>query len=710
MSDDDLLRMYGPNGSATGQGTPAPLDQAKAAIPPNAAGQIELLASSRQLPDKIANVSIQHISDATGADPAALRSYYDAFKTRPVSGDEAFAQGAKSGVTLGLGPAIGGAVDAAVGERPFAQGMASRVADLKAAEAQHPYATLGGQVAGTVAGLAPIAATGAGATALGLTGENMLTRTLASGGTNALLGGAGAAVESGGDPAQTLRGAEFGGVFGLGGPYAGKALGKGVNMLTGALGGNPLPGPRAANALIDALGGQEGIAAAQSELARNPRLALMDVNPNAQQIAGGLASKPGQARATLNEAYQSRAATAPNAVSGAYDAALGATPDTKALLDQLQATARQNAEKGFGEALKDAKPVDVSGVIKAIDDKVSPGIGQIVSQGSNLPRGPVEDALMRVRAQLTDGKSTLTDANALHGIQQDLRTTAETLGKSANGQDKLTATALRDVRGTVNGAIDDATGGKFKPAQKQFADDMSVKDAFDKGLDIFRNRAGSAGLEDRPESWRAAISEMSPDELTALKQGVRVAADQKIGSVRNAARAGEAITDSDMNLDKLSAILGDKEAGQLAQSMKDEQRIAQTNSILFHGSQTEPRRQGALATAVREATPLSMEVGIPSLAFAHNNPWWGAGLAAAAVGRRGLQFGAQRSDLARNNLLANYLSAGGNDALPAFAAMNNRLTAQGGFGRAVGRTGNLLIDAIGANNLPEPIGDFRRPK
>jgi hypothetical protein len=47
---------------------------------------------------------------------------------------------------------------------------------------------------------------------------------------------------------------------------------------------------------------------------------------------------------------------------------------------------------------------------------------------------------------------------------------------------------------------------------------------FHKGLHVFQNRAGQPGLQDRPEYRRAAISGMSPDELTALRQGVRVAA------------------------------------------------------------------------------------------------------------------------------------------------------------------------------------------
>jgi len=104
--------------------------------------------------------------------------------------------------------------------------------------------------------------------------------------------------------------------------------------------------------------------------------------------------------------------------------------------------------------------------------------------------------------------------------------------------------------------------------------------------------------------------------------------------------------------------------------MADEQRIAKTNNMLFEGSQTEPRRQGAMATIVREAKTLPLEVGIPGVALAHSSVGTAAGLTALAAARRGYQFLAQRSDLARNNLLADYLSASGLSVSPVIDALN----------------------------------------
>lgn len=705
LTDDALMAKYGPKAGAVGPAMPTTAESAKAAVPANAAGPIEMLAANRQLPPAIAKSSIANIANATGADPAALTAYYEAQRTRPMSVSDSAAEGLKQGVSLGLGPAIGGAMDAAAGARPFSQGMASRVGDLKAAEEAHPYVTLGGEIAGALPTLATAGTTALGGRALGLTGNMLMGRMAAGGAANMLIGGADSAIRSGGDWNETGRGAVWGAGIGGLAPAAGRVIGSGFNMLTGKM-GSPMPGARAENALIDAISrnGQTP-ASLSAELAQNPRLAIMDVNPGAQEIAKGLATTPGKASGTLNNAYQNRVASAPGAVSGAFDEALGATPDVKALLDGLQATARQNASKGFGSALNNAPPVDTSRVIAAIDAKVNP----IVNQVANTPGyalGPQESALLRIKSMLTDGKSVLTDPNKLHAVQSSIRAEAQDLLNSATGSDRQVGRTLMDMRNNLVGAIDEAAGGKYRPALGQYADDMGVKDAFTKGLDVFRNRAGAAGLEDRAEYWRSALSKMSPDEQAALKQGVRTAVDQRIGAARNPATAGEAITDSGLNKDKLAAILGDQEAGQLAKRLADEQKMAATNRILFEGSQTEPRRQAAMTTAVRNLAPLSMEIGLPSFAALTDNHLAAGALAGLAAARRAGSWIGNRSDLARNNLLAGMVSASGEDVPPVIQMLQNRLMMNAQAGQGVGRGVNLLMDAArpAVSQMPSPVG------
>ncbi|MBB3521040.1 hypothetical protein [Rhizobium sp. BK456] len=394
------------------------------------------------------------------------------------------------------------------------------------------------------------------------------------------------------------------------------------------------------------------------EMARNPRLNPMDVDTNLQQIGMNLATQGGAPRSVLNSAVESRVAGAKGAVTDAYDAAAGTVPDVKAYLDGLKATTRANAKQAFGDALTGAQPVDITPVLESIDNVIAPGVNGVVGKVSDLPQGPVEQALARVRAKLANSNEMLTDADRLHTIQSNLRTEADTLAKSASGQDKLVAGALRDVRQKIVDQIDNATGGKYRPAQKQYADDNAIQDAFDKGLEVFKGGTGKGSIENRPEYWEAWVKDATPAELDAAKVGTRVAVDQTISSVRNAAAKGEAIADVDFNVARLESLLGKSETQKLVQTLKDEQRIAQTNAKLFAGSQTAPRQAANKLTEVKQVTPsLSLSApfvigggyqvgGIPG-AIA------GAGL---SLGKMGVQAAQRARDIARNRLMAEALS------------------------------------------------------
>lgn len=395
-----------------------------------------------------------------------------------------------------------------------------------------------------------------------------------------------------------------------------------------------------------------------AETARNPRLMPADVDPNLQIMAMDLASKPGAPRAVLKQAADARAATAKGAVTDAYDAAAGSVPDVKAYLDGLKATTKANASKAFGDALNGANPVDITPVLDSIDNVIAPGINGVVGKVSDLPQGPVEQALARVRAKLANSNEMLTDAERLHTVQSQLRTEADTLAKSASGQDKLVANALRDVRQKIVGQIDKATSGKYRPAQKQYADDNAIQDAFDKGLEVFKGGTGKGSIENRPEYWDAWVKDATPAELDAAKVGTRVAVDQAISSVRNAAAKGEAIADVDFNVARLESLLGKSETQKLVQTLKDEQKIARTNAKLFAGSDTAPRQAVNKLTEVQQVDPgirLTAPMAIGG-GYTVGGPWGAAAGAGLSLGRMIGQASLKYRDIARNRLMAEALS------------------------------------------------------
>ncbi|MGO4316717.1 hypothetical protein [Agrobacterium sp. MCAB5] len=610
--------------------------------------------------------------------------------------------GALEGVPV-AGPVLRGAAErgAAIAstvinpDTTYGDNLAKAQGITQQAQNAHPIASVAGNIVGGVGSMAPVVAAAPalmGASSTASLGQNMLLGGL----SGAAIGGADSAVRSGGDIEQTGKGALTGGAFGAGAPLAGKLIGAGVNKLTGMF-RNVTPTGAAGNNLRDALASSgasaDDIAA---ELARNPRLSPMDIDPNLQQMAMNLANQGGKSRSVLNSAVENRLGGAKGAVQDAFDTAITQTPDVKLYLDNLKQTTSANARKAFGDALTGAKPVDVAPVLESIDNAISPGINGVVSKASDIPQGPVEQALARVRAKLANGNEVLTDAERLHQIQSGLRAEADTLAKSASGQDKLVANALRDVRQKLITQIDDATGGKFRPAQKQFADDNAIQDAFDKGLEVFKGGTTKNSLENRPEYWADWVKNATPAELDAAKTGVRVAVDQTVSSVRNAAAKGQAIADVDFNVARLESLLGKKETSTLVQALKDEQRIAQTNAKLFAGSQTAPRQAVNKLTEVTQVQPgISITTPLAGLTGFQVGGLPGAAAGVGlSLGRKAVQAGQQARDIARNRLMAEAISGD-------ITRFKDALGTGRDYGGILGPAANRLLSTSGpgANQL-----------
>jgi hypothetical protein len=410
-------------------------------------------------------------------------------------------------------------------------------------------------------------------------------------------------------------------------------------------------------------------------LRANPRLTLADVDPTLRQHAMGIAVEPGPAKNLLFGRVQQRIETAPGSVREAYSSGFGPAPNVNDTLTGYMRTAKENASRGFGEAFRDAKPVDVSPVIKAIDDKLSPGISGVATEGpTTLAYGPLQHRLADLRSKFTEGDAVVTDPNRLHEIQSELGREVRDLTSSATGSDRWLGRELGKVQDKLVDQIDTAAAGKYKPARAQYRSDMDVQDAFEKGTTLLQARPSMKGLlEDTPEAWRTWRDQATPQELNAARLGARAMIEQKIGGLRNAARQGIALPESDFNFEKFRVLFGDAEAHRLRQLMRDERDIANTNQKLFEGSATAERLVGREAAKVREVQPWSYSGLIPPFLAEVGGqlagPLMGLGPEAghaAALGMAGLTAAramAQRvgraADIRRNVHAANILTATG---------------------------------------------------
>src|SRR5882672_3489136 len=460
-----------------------------------------------------------------------------------------------------------------------------------------------------------------------------------------------------------------------GNPEAGERAGALAGFLPAARGGQMAaraanPTNRAVNTLVDAIG-PENVPEVAARLRANPNLTLADVSDQVRTLTQGLTADPAQPAASqaVRDAVRQRAAEAPAAVNSAYTKAMGPAPDVMGMLDWLKNRARDAGRKEIEPALKGAKPVDTSPVVKAIDDAVKPGLQAMLDPATKLPLSPLQQELLRLKQQLvTPDGETLTNASRLHDVQSRLGDMAYQLTKSADGKDRLLGSQLRGVNEKLIDQIDEASGGTYRPARQKFKDAKDIHEAWEEGFDVLKNRSGVQGLEDRPEALTKWMKTATPEEKTAKMLGVRADIDQKIRGVRNQVQAGTGITKIEYNREKLQTLFGREEAGRLTRAMDDAADMARTNAKLTEGSKTAETLAGQKALELRKvgggnplnyAGPLMAEAG-SYLGLGGSYPGLGT---AAFMGLKGAHMGFQKvgqlSDRARNTAFARAAMASG---------------------------------------------------
>lgn len=427
------------------------------------------------------------------------------------------------------------------------------------------------------------------------------------------------------------------------------------------------PSSQAVNALVKAIG-PENVPAAVERLKANPRLAVADVSDPVRTMTQGLVD-PAQpaAQNAISEAVKNRLQSAPEATNSAYTAAMGPSPNVVTMVEGLKERARAAGREAIQPAIENAKPVDVSPVISAIDEKLQPGINAMLDPKSQLPLSDLQQELARFKQQLTTGSGEqLFDAQRLHRVQSDIGDQAYQLSKSPDPKDRLLGSQLRDMNEKLIDQIDEATSGAYRPARQKFADAKDISAAFESGFATLKNRQGLTGaLEDTPDALRAWMKEATPEEVVARRLGTRADIDQKINGVKNAALAGETITRIEYNKDKLRTLFGDNEANRLIRSMEDARDQSVTNNKLIANSKTAETLAGQKTLAVPKvgggnplsyAAPIAAELlgegyGLPGAGF--------AGMAALKGAHMGIQKLGQMNALARNTEFAKAAMATG---------------------------------------------------
>ncbi len=480
-------------------------------------------------------------------------------------------------------------------------------------------------------------------------------------------------------PAGAAMGTVLGGTI----PYVGRAIGMMGNKVAELA--SPVAS-RASDILTNALG-PNGLSNVVAGVSRNPRLAPMDADINLRNIAEGIATIPGRGKEIIANNVGARQANAGDTVRSAFDNAAGPTPNVLALLERLQKTKETNAAQGFGDALANASPIDLSKFSK-----------------SDLVK--INQAWERVSAKFPDKSQVrFTQPEIFHMIQSELGRESRILARS-QGQDKLAAGDVEAVRQRLIDQIDIASGGKFRPAQTKYREDSNVQEAFDTGFKLLKQTAGN--VEARPEYIAKLFKDSTPEEIEAIRLGIRTHIDNQMIHARNAARTGEAIVQPEYDRSVLRTAFGKAESDRLISALRDETMMAQNNQRLLGNSMTQPRKEAADLVRPREVDPLyamapaAIAGGITSAAHYLSGHPLAYGAGAAAIGARHmLQRAGNAVDNAANARVGEALSTAGAQGQ---ALIENILAARArnaALGQNIEGGANVLLRGVGQSALPE---------
>lgn len=319
----------------------------------------------------------------------------------------------------------------------------------------------------------------------------------------------------------------LGGVAGGVAPAVLSGVKSGFRMFTDPAGGllnigNSGRAQRALSATLNRAGrsvDEVGTDVSAAAAAGQPEFRAMDaLGRTGARRASGIVRAGGDAGDMLGDFLETRQMGQGERVASIVDEAMGMGGKTA---QQTQAVVKKNrkavADALFDKAAKDAKPVDVRGVISILDDT----IGQMKNSGIESPEVvKAYEALRRKLAGVTpDGKpTTLSDYNSVLAIWREVRDNIPAAYKDGKGN---IGEALKPVRDALQSALEDSSD-LYRSATDLYRVGSGVVDAFDAGADMVRpgRRASDtigefAGLTDQQQ--RAARIGYGDKVLTKIE-------------------------------------------------------------------------------------------------------------------------------------------------------------------------------------------------
>lgn len=508
-------------------------------------------------------------------------------QTRPNDGVTgklaAFGEGASNGIPI-VGPYVDKATDAYVaGMQALLNGTsyADEVKTLqdrqKGLAERNPISATAGEIAGGVAGTAPMVM--AAPAAFGAGAGGMVARSAASLASGGAIGLADQGVRTGGDTDAMALGGGLGAVFGAAAPSIGKAVGAGASRVMdyfgrpdNALNGISRPAVRyAQETALDPV--KQGVI--RSELDRlGPEAMLADVSPEWMGVARGAASRPGSRDMVVN-ALLERGSGKNARLATDLDASLGPAGVPSFIEEGIAGNQRALAQQ-YADVIAQAGPVDTTALAQGLDalrgqlrGRAQTAVGQVRGMlnevgGEGLDADP--GTLLQTRQAIDGMLATETDTNAVRNLTMARQQVDDELARAAPGikdVDASYAELARQREGLQRGgqAFD---SGKTAPRPVEFEQE-------------FTNGALPQGQQIGPSAVPLR-----------MQQGARAEMDRIAGQNANDPAALQRLVrgEGDWNRQKLATLYGPQRADEALSAIDRETAFYRTQNRVTGGSDT----------------------------------------------------------------------------------------------------------------------------
>lgn len=261
-----------------------------------------------------------------------------------------------------------------------------------------------------------------------------------------------------------------------------------------------------------------------------------------------------------------------NALAEGFDA-----PNTAEQVEQgLTGARNMQARVNYDASRQGAGPVNVQPIVDHIDETLQPGVNQIVNPGNNIAYDDIEAALAKVKNRVTDGRSNLTDYNALFRVKLNLDD-AITKAEAQGAGNKVFA--LRQVKQRVDSALEDASPA-FRNANDTYHQQSQVIDSIGAGSAAKSGRVRSADSIDQ-------FNAMQPDQQQAFRVGYvdPIIADIESSPMGPATNRARALTTPKYE-QEFQAFAAPGRAEQLGNRIGRENRMFETNNAALGNSRT----------------------------------------------------------------------------------------------------------------------------